>query len=106
MLGQRLAAVDVQRLAGEEGAGQREQDGVGDVVGGADAPGRVAGADVGEVSNDSLIASRSRSARRPRARAEAVETTWSTVPSRWPRAAMESSSVRSTLSVLIPGSPG
>jgi hypothetical protein len=51
--GQRLAAVDVQRLAGEEGAGQGEQD----------------------------------------------------VLSRSPRAAMEASSVRSTVSVLIPGSP-
>ena len=57
------------------------------------------------VSNDSRIASRSRSAIRPRTRAEAVETTWSTVPSRSPRAAMEASSVRSTISVLTPGSP-
>ena len=57
------------------------------------------------VSNDSLIASRSRSAMRPRARAEAVETTWPTAPSRLPRAAMEASSVRSTVSVVIPGSP-
>ena len=37
-------------------------------------------------------------------RAEAVETTWSTVPSRLPRASMEASSVRSTISVVTPGS--
>ncbi len=57
------------------------------------------------VSKDSRIASRSRSAMRPRARAEAVETTWSTGPSRSPRAAMDASSVRSAVSVLISGSP-
>ena len=57
------------------------------------------------VSKDRLIASRSSPATRPRARAEAVETTWPTVPSRLPRAAMEASSVRSTVSVLMPGSP-
>jgi hypothetical protein len=57
------------------------------------------------VSNDRLIASRSRSARRPRAPEEAVETTWPTAPSGLPRAAMEASSVRSTVSVVIWGSP-
>jgi hypothetical protein len=57
------------------------------------------------VSNDRLIASRSRSAMRPRARAEAVETTWPTAPTRLPKAAIEASSVRSTVSVAISGSP-
>jgi hypothetical protein len=47
--GQRLAAVDVQRLAGEERIGQREQDTLGDVRYRADPARRVAGADVGEV---------------------------------------------------------
>ena len=56
------------------------------------------------VSKDSLIASRSRSGTRPRARAEAVDTTWSSEPSRSPSAAMDASSVRSTVSVLMPGS--
>jgi len=54
--GERLAAVDVQRLAGEEGAGHGEQDAVGDVVRGADAPGRVAGADAGDVVRLALLA--------------------------------------------------
>jgi len=57
------------------------------------------------VSNDSRIASLSRSARRPRARADAVETTWSMLPMRSPSAAIESSSVTSTVSVLMAGSP-
>ena len=56
------------------------------------------------VSKDSRMASRSRSGTRPRARAEAVDTTWSSVPSRSPSAAMDASSVRSTVSVLMPGS--
>src|SRR6202035_3276250 len=37
--GQRLAAVDVQRLAGQEPVGQGEQDTLGDLLGGADPPG-------------------------------------------------------------------
>jgi hypothetical protein len=40
--GQRLAAVDMQRLAGEEGTGRGEQDSVRDVVGSADAAAWVA----------------------------------------------------------------
>src|SRR5260370_30562709 len=45
--GERFAAVDVQGLAGEEGAGHCEQDAAGDVVGGADATGPAARAYAG-----------------------------------------------------------
>jgi hypothetical protein len=53
------------------------------------------------VSSDAAIASRVRSGSRPRARADAVETMWSTLPIRSPRAAIEASSVRSTVSVVM-----
>src|SRR6516225_3846375 len=54
--GQRLAAVDVQRLAGEERAGHGEQDSLGDVGRPADAPGRVARPHLGEVVGLALLA--------------------------------------------------
>jgi DNA-binding CsgD family transcriptional regulator len=56
--GKRLAAVDVQRLTGEEGAGQGEQHAPGDVVGGPDPARGVTGADVGEVVGLALLAER------------------------------------------------
>jgi hypothetical protein len=39
----------MQRLPGEESAGQGEQDALGDVIGSADPPGGVIGTDLGEV---------------------------------------------------------
>src|ERR1700722_7558084 len=45
-LGQRFAAVDLERHAGHESVGHREQHRVGDVIGGSDSPSRVAGSDV------------------------------------------------------------
>jgi hypothetical protein len=56
------------------------------------------------VSNDSRTLSRSRSASLPRARADAVHTTWSMPSSLSASAAIEASSVRSTASTEIPGS--
>jgi hypothetical protein len=53
---QRLAAVDVQRLARQKAAGHREQDRAGNVVGGPDPPDRIAGADIGEVVGLALVA--------------------------------------------------
>jgi hypothetical protein len=47
--GERLAAVDVMGLAGEEGVRRGEQDALRDVLGSADAPGGIAGAGLSEV---------------------------------------------------------
>src|ERR1700674_2363989 len=48
-LGQRFAAVDLQRHTGQEAVGHREQHCVGDVVGRPDSPGGIGGADVLEI---------------------------------------------------------
>ncbi|GGM59199.1 hypothetical protein GCM10007977_070840 [Dactylosporangium sucinum] len=54
--GERLAAVDVQGGAGQEGARHGEEDAVGDLGGGTDATGRVAGTDHVEVGRLGLVA--------------------------------------------------
>jgi hypothetical protein len=56
--GKRLAAVDVQRLTGEEGTRQGEQHALSDVVGGSYPPRGVTGADIGEVVGLVLLAER------------------------------------------------
>jgi hypothetical protein len=56
------------------------------------------------VSNDSCRLARSRSASVPRALAEAVDTMWSMCPTRSASAAIDSSSVMSTVSAVTSGS--
>jgi hypothetical protein len=53
-----FAAVDLERDAGQEGVGQHEHRGLGDVVGCADAPGRVAFARPGEQLGLAFVAER------------------------------------------------